>query len=84
MASKRWRHVLYVSYDLNHPKWGSLDSKLDRAVRKYSDGAGTGMGMRDIDWSFDTKAEALSAEGRIKALNLKHVTVDTGSFEDED
>lgn len=83
-AAKKTVYKLYVSYDLNHHEWGSLDKKLDKAVGKGDDGAGTGFGMRDIDWSFDTYEELKAAEGRVRDLNLRYVMISVDWYEDED
>jgi hypothetical protein len=67
---------LQISYQLQSKNQDPLDymtvtdKRMDKAVGAPSDGAGCGFGSRDVDWSFDTKAEAVAALKRIKALKV--------------
>lgn len=73
-------YTLAVSYDLSVHDWGSLDKQLEKAVGQHSDGAGTGFGARDIDWSFDTKRARDTARKRVDALGLEGISVDVAEY----
>lgn len=64
-----------VYYSLRHYAWGSLDPDLEKAVGIHCDGAGTGMGERDMGWTFPTKAKAEAAKNRIRAKLRKRLRI---------
>lgn len=62
------RHQLDVGIYLNEPTlacWNSVNDRLHAAVGKEDVSAGTGFGIRDVQWQFDTKQEAIDAQKRI-------------------
>jgi hypothetical protein len=61
-------YQVLVSYSLKHHGWGSLDVQLTMRAGKACDGAGTGFGWRDIDWSWPTPEERDEAFERISGF----------------
>lgn len=63
--------MLSVSYCLERHEWGSLDDKLEKIVGTPCDGAGTGFGYRDMDWSFWTEERAKEARRKLEESGLE-------------
>ena len=66
--------TLYVVYKTEHHEWGEPDEEF-YAVIGHADGAGTGFGERDMDWSFVDEASANEAMRRVE-----EVTADRPGF----
>ena len=54
----------------NMDQWALVNEVAERAVGRMSDSAGTGFGFRDMQWVFDTHAEAEAARKRLQACGL--------------
>jgi len=50
--------------------WDKINETAEAAVGRTSDSAGTGFGMRDMQWVFESEEEAKAAKARLEATNL--------------
>jgi hypothetical protein len=70
--------------------WNSVNDRLKKAVGKDSDSAGTGFGVRDSQWNFDTEEEAEAARQRVgkefyeKEIDYCNTYVEDSADWDED
>lgn len=58
-------------WDDHNYNGSAMDRKLEKVVKKGSDGSGLGFGERDISWTFFKKEDALKAVKRIRAFAKK-------------
>jgi hypothetical protein len=64
-GTKYWR--LAVWYDLAKHAWGEPDKAIAAALG-HPDGAGTGLGQRDMDWAFSDEGSARVALSRVQKI----------------
>jgi hypothetical protein len=82
---------LLFSYSVNErTPWGSLDPVLDELAKRYGfeeAGAGTGFGMRDVDYCRDTKlteSEIMNLRLEVKCFELTYARYVWEVWEDDD
>jgi hypothetical protein len=54
----------------NMAEWTVINEKAETAVGRMSDSAGTGFGLRDMQWIFESKSDAEAAELRLASTDL--------------
>lgn len=78
---------LTVWYDLDKHAWGEPDNKFAGAIG-HPDGAGTGFGQRDMDWSFADEASARTALSTVKKLIGRkpgfHTAIDVFTLDEDE
>lgn len=64
----------------------TFDEKIERAVRRQSDGSGYGMnGYRDLTFIFKKQSAALKAQGRVRtAAKVLHKRVRCAIYRDDE
>lgn len=73
MSNNKPYYVLSLSYPAD--QYPAMDKKIEKLIGSR-DGSGMGFGERDMDWTFDTKQEALAAWGKLKGKGLELHFVD--------
>lgn len=53
----------------NMTDWERANDQATTVVGRRPDGAGTGFGLRDMDWEFDTQTEAQEALARVAQVS---------------
>tara|TARA_B100001778_G_scaffold334952_2_gene349486 strand:- start:12608 stop:12862 length:255 start_codon:yes stop_codon:yes gene_type:complete len=66
MSDKEPRYTLNAFYEGYDPD--GKDKQIEKAAKRGSDGAGYGLGERDMSFSFHTKPAATGAAKRIQAI----------------
>ena len=64
--------------------WTNVSNKLHKLAQKDCDGAGTGFGVREMDWSFKDEGDALMAAGRIIEEfeeRLEHIEIEEETYD---
>lgn len=79
MAGRKY-WVVEVSFPLDSATMIAETKKVQEIVDRPPSGAGAGFGMRDVDWTCDTKAEATRIADKLRKAGYTRVHVN--DFED--